>query len=143
MRNEIVWIKPCPRLLSFDRFVNLSGDVSVILLNYVQTFALTDAIAKIVSLLHVLFRRVELVLVAVVNTDARVSHREVRIELDGALVESQRLARSAFRAFVVTHRKRFQCFQRRSRSLLDTHIVLLNRAQRLAEFLAQIRRRSP
>src|SRR4051794_22224850 len=138
MWNEVVWIKTRPGFERLDRLIDPAGDVRVILFLDVESLALTDSIAQLVSLLHVLFRLLELFLVDVVNTDARVGHREVWIELDGALVECQRLAGFSFGSLFVAHRKRFQRFEGRRSRLLDTHIVLLNRAQRLPKFLSQI-----
>ena len=88
MRNVVIRIKPGPGLKCFDHFIELAGDVHVILFGDVESLAFADAVAKLVRLLDVLLRDFGLLLISVVNTDSRVSHRKVRIEFNGALVES-------------------------------------------------------
>src|SRR5678809_1171532 len=104
MWYEIIRVQTYPRLQCFNCFIYFTSDVVVILLSDIKTLTLTYTITKIVRLLQILCRRFNLFLIDVKDTDTRMRHREIGIQLDSTVIERERLAGFSLRALFVTHR---------------------------------------
>ncbi len=98
-----------------------------------ETLALGHAAAALVRAADVLLASLRLADVAVHRRQRRVRHREIGIELDGALEERDRLDVVARGASTEAERVGAQRIERRRRHLLDGQVELLQCRERFAE----------
>src|SRR6266550_4242799 len=74
MRNEIVRVHARPRLLDLDNFIHLAGAIIEVFLRNIESFSFAYPVAKVVSLLDILFRRLDLLLVTIKYRYSGVGH---------------------------------------------------------------------
>ena len=101
------------------------------MLRDVEPFPLADAVFQFVGLAYVLFPGFRLAGVGVNRAHAGVDPGEVRVELDSPAIERQRCQFAAVIEFCISQGKRLERIERCRCHLLDGHIELLHRGQRL------------
>ncbi len=137
-RSGIARIRLLPRLVGRDQRRAVSGHRQQPAVD-VEPLALAGTVAQRVRAARVLRRCREVSEIELHDAQSRVRHREVGIDLHGALIVRDRLQLASLRSEEVPLRERLERVERRGRRLLDRRVELLDRLQRLAKPGANLR----
>src|SRR5664279_2364889 len=139
MRERRAWIRLNPKLESFFGLLQVAGDHFMVPSHNEVFLRLAGSVAKFVSLAGTLNIHTEFAHVVKREAHPYVSECEVRVEFDGLLIKPVSRSISGNHVKLKTQAERFQSLKRRGSRLFKRSIEFLNRGQRLAQFVPNLR----
>src|SRR5271157_4393732 len=139
MRERRAGISLYPKLEGFFGLLQVPSDHLMVPSRDEVLLRLAGSVAEFVSFSGTLNIHTEFTHIVVRDAHPYVSECEMRVEFDGLLIKRNSRSIPGSIMNLKTRTERFQGFQRRGGRLFERSIEFLHRAQRLAQFVTNVR----